>query len=121
MRALLRGADSVVTSIWAVCEVACVFHRHWREGRLTPAQHGELASAFLQHVEDGVWTLSPVTERILMRVATLVRGLPCEVHLHAGGAIHLATAQDLGEREVWTNDRHMLAAARHFGLLGRSV
>ncbi len=26
-----------------------------------------------------------------------------------------------GEREVWTNDRHMLAAAAYFGLSGRSV
>jgi hypothetical protein len=33
----------------------------------------------------------------------------------------LTTARDAGELEIWTNDRHMLAAAPHFGLKGRSV
>lgn len=121
VRALLRDADSVVTSMWALCEVTCVFHRHRREGRLTASQHRELASAFLQHVESGVWILSPVTERILKRAASQVSALPQDVRLRAGDAVHLITAQDLGEQEVWTNDRHMLAAAPHFGLLGRSV
>ena len=36
-------------------------------------------------------------------------------------AVHLTTAQELGERAVWTNDRHMLAAAGYFGLKGESV
>jgi hypothetical protein len=36
-------------------------------------------------------------------------------------ALHLVTAADSGFVEVWTNDRHMLAAAPHFGLVGRSV
>ena len=34
---------------------------------------------------------------------------------------HLVTAADSGFTEIWTNDRHMLAAAPHFGLAGRSV
>jgi hypothetical protein len=28
--------------------------------------------------------------------------------------VHLATAHEIGERDVWTNDRHMLAAASYF-------
>jgi predicted nucleic acid-binding protein len=39
--------------------------------------------------------------------------------LRAGDAVHLATAAEAGFGEVWTNDRHMLAAARAFGLRGR--
>jgi hypothetical protein len=35
--------------------------------------------------------------------------------------VHLATAHEAGERDVWTNDRHMLASAPYFGLRGRSV
>jgi predicted nucleic acid-binding protein len=121
VRALLNGADSVVSSLWAFCEVACVFHRQFREGWLTGEQHRELSKAFYEHADGGVWTLLPVTERILKRAAALVSALPPGVFVRAGDAIHLTTAQDLGEREIWTNDRHMLAAAPHFGLLGRSV
>lgn len=46
---------------------------------------------------------------------------PRETFLRTADAVHLATARELGEREVWTNDRHMLAAAPYFGLTGRSV
>jgi predicted nucleic acid-binding protein len=46
---------------------------------------------------------------------------PREIFLRTADAVHLVTAQELGEREVWTNDRHMLAAASYFGLAGRSV
>ena len=31
------------------------------------------------------------------------------------------TAREIGEREVWTHDLHMLAATAYFGLTGRSV
>jgi predicted nucleic acid-binding protein len=41
--------------------------------------------------------------------------------LRAGDAIHIATALEVGEPEIWTNDRHLLAAAAHFGIVGRSA
>ncbi len=44
-----------------------------------------------------------------------------EVHSRAGDAIHTATALETGETEIWTNDRHLLAAVAHFGLAGRSA
>jgi hypothetical protein len=46
---------------------------------------------------------------------------PRDLFLRTANAVHLTTAQELGEREVWTNDGHMLRAARFFGLVGRSV
>jgi predicted nucleic acid-binding protein len=46
--------------------------------------------------------------------------LPPDVPLRAGDAIHTATALETGETEIWTNDRHLLAAVAHFGLAGRS-
>jgi hypothetical protein len=36
-------------------------------------------------------------------------------------AVHLATAYEIGEIDIWTNDHHKLAAASWFGLTGRSV
>jgi len=43
-----------------------------------------------------------------------------DLFLRTADAVHLATAQQIGESDVWTNDRHMLAAAPYFGLRGRS-
>ena len=121
VRNLIRRASHVCSSAWALLEVTCVFHRHVREGSLTAEQGLELIQVFRSHVESGLWNLVPVSEALLRTATTLVRGLPQNVPLRAGDAIHLATALDAGESEIWTNDRHLLAAANHVGIIGKSV
>lgn len=121
VRKLIRRASFVCSSSWAFVEVTCVFHRHVREGSLTPAQGRELTDVFRRHVESDLWNLLPVSDALLRRTATLVRGVPASVALRAGDAIHVASAMEAGEAELWTNDRHLLAAAAHFGVTGRSV
>ena len=46
---------------------------------------------------------------------------PRNLFIWTADALHLIAAQEAGELEVWTNDRHMLAAADYFGLSGRTV
>jgi predicted nucleic acid-binding protein len=121
VRKLIGSADSLVSSAWALGEVSCVFHRHMRENKLSQRQFRELLDAFLRHASQNVWTLQPVTSRTLQRVASLARSAPAGVYLRAGDAVHLAAAMDAEEHELWTNDRHLLNAAEHFGLSGCSV
>ncbi|HUK18434.1 MAG TPA: type II toxin-antitoxin system VapC family toxin [Bryobacteraceae bacterium] len=121
VRNRIRAADTLVSSEWAIAEVSCVLHRHVREGSLKPSHIRELLDAFEEHVEKGVWRLMPVTRSRLERIASLVRAAPQSLFLRAGDAIHLVCALESGEREIWTNDRHLLAAAAHFGLVARTV
>jgi predicted nucleic acid-binding protein len=121
VRQLIFTAQTLVSSAWAIGEVACVFHRHRREGSLNERQFQQLLHAFLEHVEVGFWTLLPVNDGTLRRTALLIGATPPGVYLRAGDAIHLATARDAGEPEIWTSDRHMLAAASHLGMRGRTV
>ncbi|HME09653.1 MAG TPA: type II toxin-antitoxin system VapC family toxin [Bryobacteraceae bacterium] len=121
VRKLIMRAESICSSSWALLEVTSVFRRHMREGSLTLAQGRQLMAVFETHVQRGLWHLIPVSEALLRRTVKLVRGLPPNVPLRAGDAIHLATALDQGEPEIWTNDRHLLAAASHFGISGKSV
>ncbi len=121
VRKLIRAAPNICSSSWALLEVGCAFKRHVREGSLTLSQGRELMDLFRTHVDGNYWTLIPVTDALLRKTATFVRGLPANIPLRAGDAIHLSTALNAEETEVWTSDRHLLAAASHFGLIGRSV
>jgi uncharacterized protein len=121
VRGLIRTADTVYSSVWALAEVHCVFHRHMREGAIAARAVRDLARLFLSHVDEGLWNLLPAGEPLLRRAGAIVISAPAGVFLRTADAVHLTTAKDLGEGEVWTNDRHMLAAAFHFGLTGRSV
>ena len=121
VRRLVLRAPHVCSCAWAIVEVTCVFRRHVREGALTVAQGHELMNVFKSHVEADLWNLIPVTDALLRRTGSLVRILPPNVPLRAGDALHLACALDAGEGEIWTNDRHLLAAAEAVGLAGKTV
>jgi len=121
VRELVRGADKIHSSAWGLAEFHAVLHRRVREGLASAEETTDLASRFSTHARDGLWNFIPVNEALLRRTATLMISAPREIFLRPADAVHLTTAQELGERDIWTNDRHMLAAAPYFGLTGRSV
>jgi hypothetical protein len=121
VRELVRKADAIHSSLWALAEFHAVIHRRLREGSSSLNDAGVLASRFSEHIEQGLWNLIPVHEALLRRTSALMISAPRDLFIRTADAVHLATAQEIGERDVWTNDRHMLAAAAYFGLTGRSV
>ena len=121
VRELVRTADTIHSSLWALAEFHAVIHRRLREGSLSWGDALELSSRFYQHVEEGLWKLIPVHEALLRRTSALIVSAPPDLFIRTADAVHLVTAHETGERDVWTNDRHMLASAAYFGLTGRSV
>ena len=121
VRALVRKADALFSSLWAFAEFHAVLHRRVREGASSASDARDLATRFSVHKEDGLWNFIPVNEALLRRTSSLMVSAPRDLFIRTADAVHLTTAYELGERELWTNDRHMLAAAPHFGLAGRSV
>ena len=121
VRTLVRKADAIHSSLWALAEFHAVLHRRLREGTSSPSDARDLVSRFSEHIEDGLWILIPAGEALLRRTSAMMVSAPRDLFLRTADAVHLMTAHEAGEREVWTNDRHMLAAAAHFGLTGRSV
>jgi hypothetical protein len=75
----------------------------------------------LEDLEKGVWELLSVSDSLLREVERFTRSLPSNCFLRAGDAIHLVTAMEMGLPELWTNGRHLKAAAAHAGITSRSV
>ena len=121
VRELVRKADTLYSSLWAFAEFHAVLHRCMREGSSTPGDARDLASRFAAHIDDGLWNLIPVNEALLRRTSSLMLAAPRDLFMRTGDAVHLATAQEIGARDVWTSDHHMLHAASYFGVTGRSV
>ncbi len=121
VRAVVSKTDALVSSVWAAGEVTWAFHRYFRTGALNHSQYEQLVDAFMEHVDEGIWTFAPVTDRLLRKMTLLARAMPATVYLRTADAVHLTTAHDLDETEIWSNDRHVLEAAKYFGLTGRSA
>jgi uncharacterized protein len=121
IRELVRKADAIHSSLWALAEFHAVLHRHMREGALSLKDARELARRFSEHIRDGLWNLIPVNQALLRRTSALMLSGPRDLFIRTADTVHLATAHEIGEHAVWTNDRHMLAAASYFGLTGQSV
>lgn len=102
-------------------ELAAVFHRHLREKRLTARQYGVVMRQFASDLDQGVWTSLPLTPLILALAQKRYGDLSAKVFLRAADAMHLSCAAENGFEEVFTNDRHMLAACAAFGLDGRNL
>ena len=102
-------------------ELAAVFHRHFREKRLNARQYGVVIRQFASDLDQGIWTWLPLTSPISTLAQKRYDDLSAEVFLRAADAIHLSCAAENGFNEIFTNDRHMLAACAAFGLDGRNL
>ena len=121
VRDLVRLPVPLYSSALCIPEVTCAIHRRYREKLLSRKQAQELAGRFRMHVQEGTWTLVPLSESILWEVHDVLRKLGTDVFLRSGDAIHLVSARVAGFTEIWSNDRHLLDGASHFRLSGRTV
>lgn len=62
-----------------------------------------------------------LTDTIIDRVEAVFAAAPATTYLRASDALHLATAAENSFTEVHSNDRHLLAAAPLFGLVGVNI
>lgn len=102
-------------------EVVSVFHRKLREGSRTEHEFYALIDQFEADCEGGLWTWHSLTSAMHKFAVAKYRSLPKTVFLRTADALHLTCASELGLKEIFSNDRHLLAAAPHFGLLGSVI
>ena len=119
--ALASRDARIITSAFSRIEVAAVFHRKLREAAISPVIHRELMAQFDDDIASGVWHLLPTTDALLVLAQTTFNQLPRTVFLRSADCLHLCAAVEAGVKEIYSNNRHVLAAAPHFGLRGIDV
>jgi predicted nucleic acid-binding protein len=121
VRELAYVADGLASCELARLEFAAVLKRHVRERHVTGREMTAILKDFHEDEQNGVWQWIGVTSDLLEKARQAVLDIPRTIFLRSGDALHLACAKEHGFHEVYTNDRHVLKAARHFHLTGVNV
>jgi predicted nucleic acid-binding protein len=118
VRRVARAAGTVVSSGIAIVEVSAAFHRKLREGTIEPRVFRALQGQFVHDLDAALWRLAGPTEAVLREVQAALSRLERSVFVRSLDALHLVTARSEGFDRIYSNDRHVLAASRSFGLHG---
>ena len=121
VRAHASTITAISSAVLARAEFVSACHRKVREGQATLHHLRSMLDQFHLDCNTGVISLLPLNDKMFERVEkTYLTSLGLQP-LRAADALHLACAAEHGFREVYSNDRHFLAAAPHFGLKGINV
>ena len=121
VRELIDRQAGVSSLALARLELQAAFHRKLREGLIKAKTHKALVGQLANDHRDGLWCWLTVDDELLDEAAKRFASLPANVFLRASDALHLACSKEHGFREIFSNDKHLLAAAKHFGIKGRNV
>lgn len=121
VRQLAASAPGLVSSEWARIEFFAVIQRNLREGKLTQTQMQQIISYFRQDEANGVLNWLSLSPLLLEQTCQRIQTMPTTLYLRAADALHLTCAAEHGFLEIYSSDRHLLAAAPHFQLTGTNV
>ena len=121
VRQLAQTQSELCCCEYGRIEVYSTFHRNWRERLLSKAQLDLVLAQFEADDAAGVWTWLPLTADLCRKTAALIKRFPSSTFVRAGDALHLASAAEIGLPEIYSNDRHLLAAASLFDLKPMNV
>ncbi len=93
-------------------------NRACREGRLDPEAYQAQRHQFYSDEAAAAFQWLPLPASTLARLDLMLASAPPTSFLRAADALHLACAAEHAFKEVYSNDRHFLAAAPLFGLIG---
>ena len=121
VRELAAESAHIACCAFGRLELAATIHRNLREGNITRKQSRIVFEQFDLDESNHIWTWLPVTPELLAGATARFRAMNPSTYLRAADALHLACAVEHGFKELYSNDRHLLAAATVFKLKGRNV
>lgn len=121
VREVAATGRSVAAAWHARAEFVAALHRIFREHRMEQNAFLAALEQFRRDSEEELFHWLPLTDGIQNRLEEVFRRTPVSVFLRGADALHLACAAENGFKKVYSNDRHLLAAAPLFGLQGVNV
>ena len=121
VRAHAATVSEIHTAQHSRAEFASATFRKVREGVATAADYQRLLAQLKLDIATATIVLLPLTDSIIDRVEAVFATAPPTTYLRGADALHLATAAENGFSEIHSNDKHLLAAAPLFGLIGVNV
>jgi hypothetical protein len=121
VRSLAEADGEVACCVHGRVEVLIAFHRKFREGAFTSRVFAAVSDQFEADCDAAVWFWLPISTNLVASLSARIRRLDRNVFLRSADALHLASANEQGFHEIYSNDRHLLVAATHFDLRGVSV
>lgn len=116
VREFAASLKAISCSAHGRVEVAYVFHRKLRKGFIDPKGLQARMDQMRMDSLSGYLRWLPMDPAVYENAAESVRDLGATVWLRAADALHLTSARDNGFETVFSNDRHLLVAAEHFGI-----
>jgi predicted nucleic acid-binding protein len=118
VRAYAAQTQTLACAVHGRAEVISTCHRKFREGVASSAQLRLLMQQFQDDCAHSAFTWLPFTSEVFQRIEEVYLHAPASAFLRAADALHLACAREYGFAEIYSNDRHLLAAAPLFGIKG---
>ena len=116
VRSLATELGLMHCSLLGRLEVSSVFHRKRREGAFSDAAYREVNHQFNDDCAAGLWTWLPITAAIIESAAATLARLPKATFLRSADLLHIVTALEHGLKDIYSNDRHLLMAAKQLKL-----
>jgi predicted nucleic acid-binding protein len=121
VRKLAASAPALASAWHGQAETIAALHRAYREGRFTVERYRIVLNQFKEERCSSHFLWCALTDKVQARLEKAFQSAPPSTFLRSADALHLACAAEHGFKEVYSNDRHFLAAAPYFGLQGINV
>jgi predicted nucleic acid-binding protein len=121
VRKLAASAPALASAWHGQAETIAALHSAYREGRFTVERYLIVLNQFKEERCSSHFLWCALTDKVQARLEKAFQSAPPSTFLRSADALHLACAAEHGFKEVYSNDRHFLAAAPYFGLQGINV
>jgi len=121
VRQLASAQERIACSELGRVELVTAFHRKLREGEINRTEFTVLLKQLDLDDSHGLWTWLPMTSQLLRATAARFLALPADCFVRSADALHLTCASEGGFTSIFSNDKHLLTAAVHFGIQAENV